>query len=341
MAGARRFICALMLALAGCGGDAASPAGPVTVAAPMALQPVPEATAAPIAPALPVSLNRPLPSPWRGLTVDSVANLPAVAGAVGAHHAVPMVRVVMDPGTQPADYARAITALRPRAYVMAELIDSAAMRGTSLSAVRRRAHAFAGAFAGQVDLWEIGNELNGEWVGRNPDEINAKVQAAFDEVAAIHGRTAITLNYWSGPDCYAKAWEPTLVYARTMPPALRSRIDVVMLSIYETACNPAQHPGAAQVGAMLARLGVLFPTAKLAIGEVGAQRVADGLLADPTLANKQRVARTYYGMHATLSARLGARFVGGYFWWYYVQDAVPRTRAQSLWPTLDALISGL
>ena len=342
----------LALSLAGCGPDAAPVAdGPPAVALRVASSgpaPVPAATmtmtmtaAAAVRPLLPLAPGRPVPVPWRGITADSVVQLPALVAAVRAHRAAPMVRIVMDPGTQPGDYATAISQLRPHAYILAELIDSAAMASTSLVGVRRRAHAFATAFAGQVDVWEIGNELNGEWVGSSPDAINAKVQVALDEVAAVHGRTAITLNYWSGPDCYARPWEPTLVYARTMPAALRSRIDVVLLSIYETACDPAQRPGAAQIGTMLARLGVLFPNARLGIGEVGAQRVADGLAADPTLAEKQRVARTYYGMQADRATRLGPRFVGGFFWWYYVQDAVPRTRNQSLWPTLDALMFSL
>ncbi|MDF8333828.1 hypothetical protein [Novosphingobium cyanobacteriorum] len=261
--------------------------------------------------------------------------------AVKAHRARPMVRVVMDPGTHPADYVDAITRLRSRAYILAEPIDSTAMRALSLNGVRRRMREFVTAMAGQVDYWEIGNEINGEWVGSNPAEINAKVQAAYDEVNAAGGRTMVTLNFWSGPDCYAKPWETTLYYPRTMAKSLRQGIDVVSLSLYETACNPVQRPSALQLANTFNRLGPMFPNARLAMGEVGAQRIEDGLPADPTLAEKKRVARTYYGMQQELANRVGPRFVGGYFWWYYVQDAVPRARPETLWPTLDALFVGM
>jgi hypothetical protein len=205
-----------------------------------------------------------------------------------------------------------------------------------------RARMFARAFAGQVDVWEIGNEVNGAWAGRNPDEINAKVLAAYRVIAGeYHLRTAVTLNYWAGPQCYEQPWEQTLPFAQAMPQDLRNSTSIVLLSVYETACSPAQHPSAADLARMLNQLGRIFPQARLGIGEIGAQGMADGLPANPTLVDKTRIARTYYGMQADLRLRVGSRFTGGYFWWYYRQDAVPKDRAGSLWPELDRLLSGL
>lgn len=285
---------------------------------------------------------RPVPSPLRGVTVDAVGNLPALVDALSRHGARPTVRIVFDPGTTPADYAPVIRALRPHAYIMGELVDSTALRRITLAQVTARARAFARAFGDQVDLWEIGNELNGAWVGRNPDEINAKVLAAHRVIAGeYHLRTAVTLNYWAGPHCYDKAWEATLPFAQGMPEELRTGTHVVLLSVYETACSPAQHPGATDLARMLNRLGRLFPKARLGIGEIGAQGVADGLSANPTLTEKTRIARSYYGMQPGLRLRVGSRFVGGYFWWYYRQDAVPKDRKGSLWPELDRLLTGL
>jgi len=60
-----------------------------------------------------------------------------------------------------------------------------------------------------VDVWEIGNEPNGEWAGSSPKEINAKVAAAHDVVAQAGRPTALTLNYWSSPDCDEPAWADT------------------------------------------------------------------------------------------------------------------------------------
>ncbi len=287
-------------------------------------------------------MARPVPTPLRGVTVDSIDKLPALVEAVSAHSIRPTVRIVFDPGTLPSDYMPVIMALHPHAYIMGELVDSTALRRMTSAQVAARARMFARAFGDRVDIWEIGNELNGAWAGRNPDEINAKVLAAHRVIAdEYHLRTAVTLNYWAGPHCYEKAWEPTLPFAQAMPQAVRDGADVVLLSVYETACSPAQHPTAADLARTLNRLGRLFPNARLGIGEIGAQGIADGLPTNPTLAEKKRIARTYYGMQPELRLRVGRRFAGGYFWWYYRQDAVPKDRKASLWPELERLLAGL
>jgi hypothetical protein len=291
---------------------------------------------------LPTAAGRPLPATLRGITIDSTTRLPALVASVRALRSVPAVRLVLDPDTTPGTYSAAINRLRPAAYVMAELVDSEAMKGFSVFEVRIRARSFGAAFRDRVDLWEIGNEVNGEWVGRDQAQIDAKVAAMFDVVHGELGKPiALTLNYWAGPQCYARPWEATLAYARAMPERVRMGVDYLFLSLYETACDPAQRPSARHLADTFLALARIFPKARLGIGEIGAQGVDDGLPKEPDLAEKQRVARRYYGMDAALRRSLGARWVGGYFWWYYTRDAVPMGRAGSLWPTLDELLAGL
>ncbi len=340
----KRGALAVALALAGCGGEEPArealtvvPAVPVAATA---VAPAPE-QGRPGHPDLPLAPDRPLPAVLRGVTTDTAWEVPELTDAIAAHAAAPTVRIVLDPGPRPEEYRPAIEALRPHAYLMGLLLDSTAMKRFSVDEVAARAEAYLTAFGDRIDLWEIGNELNGKWVGATPEEIDAKVQAAFDVVHGRGKRTAITLNYWSGPNCYAKPWEDTLTFARQMPQAVREGTDYLLLSIYETACRPAQHPSAADLGDMLATLGDLFPSAKLGIGETGAQGVQDGLPRDPTLKKKRRIAEYYYGLDAALRTRLGDRYVGGYFWWYYAEDAVPRRKPKSLWPTLDRLLAAL
>lgn len=344
---------ALALALTGCTEPSprerdASLLSVVAISAPRMAAPPHRVTAvAPIParsghPDLPLDPVRPLPAVLRGVTTDTAWNVPELTAAIRAHQVAPTVRIVLDPQPKPEAYRPAITALRPHAYLMGLLIDSGAMRRFTPAQVEARARAYLQAYGAQIDLWEIGNELNGAWVGASPAEINAKVQAAYDVVAGEYDRpTAITLNYWSTANCFAKPWEATLAFAQAMPAAVRAGTDYVMLSIYETACKPAQHPSAAAIGDMLAALGTLFPNARLGIGETGAQGTEDGLPRDATLAKKRRIAAYYYGLDHELRARLGDRFVGGYFWWYYAEDAVPRRHPGSLWPTLDPLLAAL
>jgi len=291
---------------------------------------------------LPRAAGRALPATLRGVTIDSTARLSALVASIRALRSVPTVRLVLDPGTAPGDYSPAISHLRPAAYVMAELIDSEAMKDFPVSGVIRRARSFGAAFRDKVDLWEIGNEVNGEWVGSSQAEIDAKVAAAFDVIhGELGGRTALTLNYWSGPQCYGQPWEATLTYARAMPERVRTGVDFLFLSLYETACDPVQRPTARQLIETFRALAMIFPNAKLGMGEVGAQGVVDGLPQEPDLAEKQRLARRYYGMDAALRRALGARWAGGYFWWYFTRDAVPMGRAGSLWPVLDDLLAGM
>lgn len=288
--------------------------------------------------------GRALPTPWRGVTTERVDRLDDLVAALGSHAERPTVRIVFQPGATPASYAVAVRRVRRVAYVMGQPFDSTAMRAASVSRYRRRTAAFVERFGDRVDVWEIGNELNGSWVGR-PRTIDAKVAAAYDVVerdhAAEHLRSAITLNYWPSHDCYGHPWERTLAFARQLPRRVRHGVDVVLLSFYETACVPRAHPTDAQFVRVFTRLGRVFPQARLGMGEIGAQGAADGLPQDPSLQEKQRVAARYYGLQSPLRAALGRRYVGGYFWWYYLQDAVLAPPGQSLWPTLEGLLSSL
>ncbi len=87
-------------------------------------------------PVLPKQADRPIPVMLRGITLDSVARLPAILASARALRSVPTVRLVLNPGASPGDYAPAISHLRSTAYVMAELLDSEAVRAFSVSSVK-------------------------------------------------------------------------------------------------------------------------------------------------------------------------------------------------------------
>src|SRR6185295_15359717 len=117
------------------------------------------------------------------------------------------------------------------AYVLGELLDSDGVRATTRAQVRARAERFVKTFGSQVDVWEVGNELNGEWLG-NPRSIIAKTVAAYDVVTDAGYPTAITLNYWPSHDCYAHPWERTVPFARRLPARIRHAVDYLLLSFY-------------------------------------------------------------------------------------------------------------
>lgn len=211
------------------------------------------------------------------------------------------------------------------------------MSSQTAAQYRSRATNFVTAFQNNIDIYEIGNELNGEWVGAGPAEINAKVQAAYDVVkkdfASLNLRAAVTLNYWPNHDYYNFGWEDTLTYAQQMPQEIREDIDYLFLSFYEQAGSPPAQPTNQDFLAIFGSLMPLFPNAKVGMGEIGT------LNGNETVAEKTYTANRYYGMHSAIRTGLGPRYVGGYFWWYYYQDCVPWNKVGSLWPLIDTNLS--
>lgn len=258
------------------------------------------------------------PVPLYGVTVDAVDDVPAVVDALAHLSRIPTVRVVFDEGMRAADYAAPVAAIRRVAYVMGELADSSTLRQYSVRQMRERADAYVGALGSNVDVWEIGNEINGEWTGR-PRDVVDKTVAAYDVVTQHGGRTALTLYYNEG--C---AEEPSHAMFRwtesRVPASLRNGVDYVFISFYEDDCRVPSPDWNVVFG----RLGRLFPHAVLGFGEVGTRHAA----------RKAALIAHYYGL--TISH---PRFAGGYFWWYFRQDMVPRSRP--LWRNIDAAFQAM
>jgi hypothetical protein len=228
-----------------------------------------------------------------------------VAPTVEALAALPrrvMARVVFDEGQAARDYVAPVSAIGGVADVMGELLDSFYVPTLTTAAYVARAEEYVAALGDAVDLWEIGNEVNGEWLGETA-EVVAKIRGAH-AVARRHGKaTALTLYYNAG--CFASPDHEMFAWTEAnLPEDLRRDLDLVLVSYYEDDCNGAEPDWAA----VFARLAPLFPGARLGIGECGTK--------DP--ARKEEVLRRYYGLRLD-----EPRFVGGFFWWYFSDDMVP------------------
>lgn len=253
------------------------------------------------------------PAPLYGVTIDAVDNVPAVVDALAHLSRTPTVRIVFDEGMSASHYAAPVAAIRRVAYVMGELADSSTLKTYTAAQLGERATAYVRTLRSSVDIWEIGNEINGEWTGATRDVV-AQTLAAYDAVRQAGGRTALTLYYNEG--CAEQPSRAMLAWAeRHLPQHLRDGLDYVFISFYEDDCKiapPDWH-------AVFDRLGALFPHAALGFGEVGTRHAA----------RKPALLAHYYGLTVA-----HPRFVGGYFWWYFRQDMVPRSRP--LWRSLDA-----
>jgi hypothetical protein len=242
-----------------------------------------------------------------GVTVDRVQPLDAILEAVRALPRRMTVRVVLDDGVPPETYRDLIEGLAPGADVMAELADSYDFKTLDRPGMAEKTRRYLDAFGPQVAIWEVGNEVNGDWLGPEA-EVVAKVTDAFDQVKARGGRTALTLYYWGGPDGLAPEIHMARWALAHLPARMLVGLDYVFVSYYEDYFPARHRPDWERVFHVLGRA---FPDSLLGLGEVGALR--DG--------NHEDRVRRYYGLRVD-----HPRYVGGCFWWTFATDMVPRAR---------------
>jgi hypothetical protein len=280
--------------------------------------------------------QRIVPTPLYGVTLDDVSNASAETNMLAHIARTPTVRVVFDKGTTPSYYRGSIQAFRPVSYIMGELIDSSYMKqfGT-VSAVRSWATNYVNILGPLVDIWEVGNEVNGDWLGGN---VIAKIAAMYDTVAAKGYKTALTFFY------EGEASEPGncidsqggmfpwiqrnfLSTPTSETEKIRLGLNFALISWYPDQC-PGEEPDWAVVYTMLANI---FPNARVGFGEIGTANPQGGS------AYEKNEISTYYPLGRTL-AGLPSSYIGGYFWWYAAEEMVPWPG--SLGDTLNTALAG-
>ncbi len=252
-----------------------------------------------------------------GITIDGISNLNNIVNSISRHKSRMTTRIVFDEWQPAAEYSNAVNRIDTVSDIMGEILDSYYMNSYSVQQFKDRVDEYVAAFGSKVDIWEIGNEVNGEWLG-STDSLMAKVMYAYGRVKKLGFRSAVTLYYnkncWENPENEMFRWlnENLRNYRKFEP-------DYVFVSYYEDDCNNLQ-PNWQQV---FDSLHTLFPNSKLGIGECGT-----------TIANrKAEYINRYYNMNITTP-----NYVGGYFWWYYRQDCVP-WNTKPLWQVLEDAIN--
>ncbi len=274
------------------------------------------------APAVPAAPSPGRSSPARvwGVTLDDVTHSRALARSLRALPERAIARVVFDPGEKPASYAGALRRLHPVADVMGQPVDSSETASYSVAAYRSRFAAYVAAFPHLVDVWEIGNEVNGEWTGR-PAEVVAKARAGYRVAAAAGKPTALTLYY--NPSCAEDAAHRMFTWARTrLPATLRTKPTYVLISYYPSDCH-GFWPSPAGWQRVFDRLHALFPHSRLGFGEAGTTK--------RSVSQAKRAALLH--RYDRVEVR-GDLFIGGGFWWSFAEDgATPR---RPVWKALAA-----
>jgi hypothetical protein len=252
--------------------------------------------------------------PLYGVTIDRVKEISTVVAAEKALPERPTTRVYFDVSEPASYYASAVPLLHTVSRVMGELLDSSDATKISTAAFQSRVEDYLTTLGSSVDLWEIGNEVNGNWTGSYATGA-AKIEEAYRDVTKAGGKATLTLyaNEYGPDHCGDGAAELTPVQysQRYVPKAVRDGLTDVFESYYPTECG-SSFPTDAQVASEMRSLHSLYPHAHLGFGEVGLPHQ----VGPRTLASGEAVMRWAYGLDPGLPY-----YVGGYFWWYAFEDA--------------------
>lgn len=251
-----------------------------------------------------------------GITIDNAndgfistqaSNIATIASDTG----FPITtRVVFDEGTMGADWVSSVETLTPVCQVMGMLIDSEYIDTLNVTQYGDRATDFLGALGGVVSIWEVGNEVNGNWTG-DPTDVAAKVLAAFNVFHGAGKPTAITVYYnpngVDGAEPTPQEWTSTYLDS-----AVRNGVDYVLISYYEVDFDNYRPP-ASVVQSLVEDLHALYPNALVGFGEVGLDNAVTG----GTLAQAADIMAYYYALDIPL-----AYYCAGMFWWYGGEDVL-------------------
>jgi hypothetical protein len=253
----------------------------------------------------------------------------------------PTVRLVMGDWYSTSQCKNILTRLKNAAYTMAEIYDSCCIVPNDAEGYAEKATELVNALAPLVDIWELGNEVNGTWIeGEEGKPIAEQVVAAFDALQAynrdaqVKEYTAITFYYnTDGVDedgdpghCYYDEHKHGTKYEMwtwiedRLPDRVKQGLDYAFISYYKDKC-----PEATDWDVVYDRLASIFPNAVVGFGEVGTDNLDD------------QQEKVDFMHHFYKMPRYHDRYAGGYFWWYFIHDMVPMHEPQKkeLWNILN------
>jgi len=258
-----------------------------------------------------------------GITLDSIEEVNKSVDALRSFSKRVSTRVVFDEYVPASVYKNAVHQLSLESDIMGEILDSQYLALYGLEDYKQRVDEYLNTLGQDVTLWEIGNEVNGEWTGK-PKEVAEKILYAYQSAKKRGYKTVLTLyynDYDYNDGCWKKEEEKMRDWVDTyLDKNLIQNLDYVLLSYYEEDCD-GYRPTLSEWQSVFDELGKTFPNSKLGFGEVGTSNSSQ----------KLDYLRRYYTMEIN-----HPRYIGGYFWWYGKQDMVPKTKV--LWRELNSIL---
>jgi len=279
--------------------------------------------------------------PIYGVNLVDLSNMSGIIESLAHLPYKPTVRVVFHPDISAVAYYPLLVQLRQHAYIMGELLDSNYFP-TTLSYYTSRTNELVSTLNTVVDIWEIANEINGEWLRPHPkgsnstvaseeQQIGQMVEAVYGIVKNAGGKVAVTLTYnidSQGNNCYENFQDDWRTWpVQFLSPTVRNGTDYALFSWYPYKDCPGVTPNWTDDFLMLESM---FPNAKVGFGEIGTPNVGDPWSVQSNLIT------TYYPMVNSFD---NPKFIGGFFWWHYAEQMVPYT--SQYWQLLNQTIMPL
>lgn len=219
-----------------------------------------------------------------GITLDNPWVSDLIVNTLSKLYKKIHVRVVFDMGVNLSQYVEHLDKIKPYATIMAQVLDSSDMSRMPIDQFSRRCLEMSKLFSNYVDIWEIGNEVNGDWLG---EDVIGKITLANN---ILKGPKAITL-YADDNETYYDWIE--------VNQELIKLVDYVFISEYPQD-NNHHRVDLNRFATSLKRFGVRY-----GYGECGTD--------NPRLKSKWFM-HYYQDIAKRMSSDPG--WVGGYFWWY-------------------------
>jgi len=300
-------------------------------------------------------------------TVDNYSDQELIDSLVSSLSSLPYrptTRIVFTPDDEnipnPGTYNQIVPTVNNVSDVMGEILDSyywdwgnGEFQFTK-DKIITRLNAFLNDYniSTNTKIWEVGNEVNGDWVYEgNIDSVQATIDTLLKIVkspsSTIPKKTAITLYFYPNVNCVGGQNNPKYYlmgnWARSLVqnyPEVVNNLDYVFISYYRDAnseCNPDIGEGWFWTNE-IADLMRLFPNSIVGFGEVGWSTDTP-----PSWGDRVNIVNSYYSYYPPMAWPY-IPWTRACFYWNYQSDCLdPSTgydfRNSQVWIALDSVMN--
>jgi hypothetical protein len=299
---------------------------------------------------VPVTITPSTATPLWGLTFDNVSSVSSANTVLTSMVHRPTTRIVFDTGQNATSiYLSPLTTFHANSDIMGLLIDSSYMPSYTAATAATWTQNYYNALKGVVDIWEIGNEVNGNWLStcgtcttqaQYQAEIMGKIAAQYDNIVNCGGggcsgavpKTALTFFYegepsdphncigtdHGGDDMFSWINEVFVTNQTAETERIRLGINYALVSWYPDQCPNTSTPATLDMPTVFTKLGQTFPNAQVGFGEIGL--ATSGSCTNTVLTNcafLKNLIDTYYSARPGVNSIPNNFMVGNFLWYTY------------------------